>query len=254
VNKQLNHNAPHTLTSARVSLGLTGPAIPTRERLRFQFDHALARDAVHAQLDTAQLRRALEERNLPSLTVSSAAGSQGKPDRATYLRRPDLGRTLSPESRTLLDQHSATTPDLVFILADGLSALALERHAIPVLDALYPELDRGWAIAPIILATGARVGLGDEIGQLLRAQLAVVLIGERPGLSSPDSLGVYITFQPRIGRTDADRNCISNIRSEGLSYSAAAARILFYLQEAMRLQSTGVSLKEGTTTPSLPGW
>jgi ethanolamine ammonia-lyase small subunit len=173
-----------------------------------------------------------------------------------YLRRPDLGRTLSSGSRSLLEQcasENSTSPDLVFILADGLSSLALERHGIPLLDELLPRLDPTWITTPVIIATEARVGLGDQIGQILRARLAVVLIGERPGLSSPDSLGAYITWQPCAGRTDAERNCISNIRSEGLSYAAAASRILFYLQEAMKLRLSGVGLKEGSASPALPG-
>jgi len=246
----------NSLTSARISLGLSGSAIPTREHLRFQLDHALARDAVHAQLDVPQILGGLQHRGLKTLTVSSAAReAHGKLDRGAYLRQPDLGRTLSPDSRALLEQHttaSSIAPQLVFILADGLSALAIERHALPVLDALLPNLntsDHG----PVVIAGAARVGLGDEIGQILQAGLAVVLIGERPGLSSPDSLGVYITWQPRVGRTDAERNCISNIRTEGLSYSTAADRILFYIREAHRLQTTGVALKEGHSKPELHG-
>lgn len=244
-------SALRTLTSARIGLGLTGPTIPTREHLLFQLDHALARDAVHAQLDVPAIRRALDQRSLTNLTVASAA-SPGKHDRATYLRRPDLGRTLSPDSRRLLEQHASanpTPPDLVCILADGLSSRAIEHHAIPLLDALAPRISLG----PFVIATGARVALGDEIGQILGARLAVVFIGERPGLSSPDSLGVYVTWQPRVGRTDAERNCISNIRSEGLSYTTAATRIVFYVQEAQRLQSTGVALKEGSGGFALPG-
>ena len=241
-----------SLAHARISLGCTGSAIPTHEHFRFQLDHALARDAVHAQLDVPQLRRALDERGLPSLAVASAA----QKNRATYLRRPDLGRTLSAESRALLERRvadSEITSDLAIVLADGLSALALERHAMPLLGELIPGLHAAWTIAPVILATGARVALGDEIGLLLGAQVAVVLIGERPGLSSPDSLGVYITWQPRVGRTDAERNCISNIRSEGLSYSTAAERILFYVREAHRLQITGVALKEDHSRSELRG-
>ncbi len=250
MSNELEH--PRSLTSARTSLGLTGPAIPTREHLRFQLDHALARDAVHTQLDVSALAHGLQQRGLESLVVSSAA--QTTQDRANYLRRPDLGRTLSTDSRRLLQEHAqhaaaiSAPPDIVFILADGLSAFALERHALSLLDELLPQLAPGpLALGPVIIATGARVALGDEIGQLLCARIAVVLIGERPGLSSPDSLGVYLTWQPHPGRTDAERNCISNIRSEGLSYFAAASRILFYLHEGRRLQTTGVALKEGTS-------
>jgi ethanolamine ammonia-lyase small subunit len=253
----VEQSSPSALTAARIALGLTGPAIPTREHLRFQLDHALARDAVHARLDVPAIQRDLQQRSIESLSVYSAASqSLTASDRGLYLRRPDLGRTLSSGSRSLLEQcasESPTSPDLVFILADGLSSLALERHATAVLDELSPRLDPTWITAPVSIATEARVGLGDQIGQILRARLAVVLIGERPGLSSPDSLGAYITWQPCAGRTDAERNCISNIRSEGLSYAAAASRILFYLQEAMKLRLTGVGLKEGSAGPALPG-
>jgi ethanolamine ammonia-lyase small subunit len=253
----VEQSSPSALTAARIALGLTGPAIPTREHLRFQLDHALARDAVHARLDVPAIQRDLQQRSIESLTVcSSASQSLTAVDRGLYLRRPDLGRTLSSGSRSLLEQcasENSTSPDLVFILADGLSSLALERHGIPLLDELLPRLDPTWITTPVIIATEARVGLGDQIGQILRARLAVVLIGERPGLSSPDSLGAYITWQPCAGRTDAERNCISNIRSEGLSYAAAASRILFYLQEAMKLRLSGVGLKEGSASPALPG-
>ncbi len=248
MSNELEH--PRSLTSARTSLGLTGPAIPTREHLRFQLDHALARDAVHTQLDVPSLVRGLQQRGLESLVVSSAA--QTTQDRANLPSPPrpwpNSQPQLTPSPRSQRAAAISASPDIVFILADGLSAFALERHALSLLDELLPQLAPGpLALGPVIIATGARVALGDEIGQLLRARMAVVLIGERPGLSSPDSLGAYLTWQPRPGRTDAERNCISNIRSEGLSYSAAASRILFYLHEARRLQTTGIALKEGTS-------
>lgn len=227
------------LTPARISLGLTGAAIPTREQLRFQLDHALARDAVHTELDVSLLLRGLAERNLPAITLRSAA-----PDRKAYLRRPDLGRRLSKASREQLQE--APSSEIVFLLADGLSALAVERHALPLLDATLPLL--GSDRATILIATQARVALGDEIGERLGAKLTVMFIGERPGLSSPDSLGVYITWMPQTGRTDAERNCISNIRTEGLSYADAAHRIAFYLREAKRVEATGIALKD----PELP--
>jgi ethanolamine ammonia-lyase small subunit len=230
-----------TSTSARLSLGRSGPSIPTHEQLSFQLDHALARDAVHAQLDTNLLVRGLQERNLEPIMLQSAA-----PDRRTYLSRPDLGRTLNADSTELLQRRSAQPLNVIFILADGLSALAVERHALPLLDATLPLLTSSPSLIPII--SQARVAIGDQIGQLLFACLTVLLIGERPGLSSPDSLGVYITWDPRPGRSDAERNCISNIRAEGLSYAAAAARISFYINEAQRLQATGIALKD----PALP--
>ena len=220
-------------TSARVDLGRAGHSVPTRELLDFQLAHAKARDAVHTALDVRLLTAELREKNLEFVTLASAA-----PDRATYLRRPDLGRRLSDESRERL----TGTYELVFVIADGLSALAVHRHAVPLLSQIVPKLD--WRIAPIAIVEQGRVGIGDEIGELLKAQLSVVLIGERPGLSSPDSLGIYLTWQPRIGRTEAERNCISNIRAEGLSYAAAAQKLLFFINEARRLKLTGFGLKE----------
>lgn len=230
-------------TSARISLGQTGPSIPTREQLSFQLDHALARDAVHAQLEVTTILRGLEQRGLRALALESAAG-----DRRTYLRRPDLGRMLHPDSAQILQHHAcdlAPSPEVVFILADGLSALAVDRHALPLLDATLSLLSPlPYTLGPVVIVTQGRVAIGDEIGQRLGAKLSVLLIGERPGLSSPDSLGVYITWEPRAGRTDAERNCISNIRDAGLSYSDAAARIAYYLHEAQRLQATGIALKD----------
>jgi ethanolamine ammonia-lyase small subunit len=239
-------------TSARVSLGQAGPAIPTREQLRFQLDHALARDAVHAQLDVTAMLQGLEQRKMECLALRSAVASEPGGDRQLYLRRPDLGRTLHPDSRETLLQSAAGAvkdPDAVFVIADGLSALAVERHALPLLDAFlditkrFPPAEQ-WSIGPVCVVSQGRVAIADEIGELLHARLSIMLIGERPGLSAPDSLGVYITWNPRPGRTDAERNCISNIRHEGLSYADAAQRIAFYMNEAKLLQATGVALKE----------
>ena len=220
-------------TPARVDLGRTGHSVPTRELLDFQMAHARARDAVHAALDVRLLAAELRERNIEFVTLASAA-----PDRATYLRRPDLGRRLGVESRDRL----TGTWEVVFVIADGLSALAVHRHAVALLTHVLPKLD--WCVAPVAIVEQGRVAIGDEIGEILGAQLSVVLIGERPGLSSPDSLGVYLTWQPRVGRTDAERNCISNIRAEGLSYPAAAQKLLFLMNEARRLKLSGVALKE----------
>jgi ethanolamine ammonia-lyase small subunit len=235
------------LTSARLSIGNASPALSTHDELRFQLDHALARDAVHAALDVPLLERGLRERGLTALALRSAAGN-----RAEYLRRPDLGRTLSENSRIALEQIAAeqTNPSkILFILADGLSALALERHALPLLDATFPLITNHLPLISVV--TNARVALADQIGQILSAQITVLFIGERPGLSSPDSLGVYLTWQPRPGRTDAERNCISNIRAEGLSYAEAAHRIAHYIAEARRLQTTGISLKDPDGSPVL---
>jgi len=241
-------------TPARVGLGRAGPAVPTSAQLRFQLDHAMARDAVHAHLDVPALLHALQQRKLESIALESAVtAAPGQDPRQLYLRRPDLGRALHPESAQALQQLAATThqdPDIVFIIADGLSALAIERHALPLLDATINFLgpDQG-RLGPTSVVTQARVAIGDEIGSLLHANLTVTLIGERPGLSAPDSLGVYITWRPRPGCTDAERNCISNVRHEGLSYAEAAQRILFYLNGAKQLQATGVQLKENTALP-----
>jgi ethanolamine ammonia-lyase small subunit len=219
-------------TPARVELGRTGHSVPTRELLDFQLAHARARDAVHLPLDATALAIEL---NFPYLILESAA-----PDRAAYLRRPDLGRQLSVASRARVSPGDF---DVVFVIADGLSALAVHRHAAPLLQVVMPNLGQ-WRVAPIVIAQQARVAIGDEIGELTGATLSVVLIGERPGLSSPDSLGVYLTWKPKTGRTDADRNCISNIRPEGLSYPAAARKLLFLMNESRRLKLSGVYLKE----------
>jgi ethanolamine ammonia-lyase small subunit len=241
-------------TPARVGLNRAGTAVSTKEQLRFQLDHALARDAVHARLDVPALLYALQQRKLESLVLQSAAiAKTGEDARQLYLRRPNLGRTLRPESAQTLQQLSANTsenPDIIFIIADGLSALAVERHALPLLDATIDRLSSGQdRIGPICIVTQARVAIGDEIGSLLHAQLTILLIGERPGLSAPDSLGVYITWQPRPHRTDAERNCISNIRHEGLNYAEAAQKIAFYINAAKKLRCTGIGLKENAGLP-----
>ncbi|MGA3046228.1 MAG: ethanolamine ammonia-lyase subunit EutC [Terracidiphilus sp.] len=230
------------LTPARVALGRTGVSLQTRDLLDFQRAHAQARDAVHARFESAALVADLAELcQCPILLLHSAAG-----DRPTYLQRPDLGRKLDEPTRSLLANAAGVdgaSCDLALVVADGLSALAIERHALPLLKELLPRLE-GWKIAPVCVVEQGRVAIGDEIGLALAAQISVVLIGERPGLSSPDSLGAYITWAPRPGRTDAERNCISNIRAEGLSYAQAAAQLGFYLAEARRRQLTGVALKE----------
>jgi ethanolamine ammonia-lyase small subunit len=215
-------------TPARVALARTGHSLATEELLRFQLDHARARDAVYFELDTAAI-------TLPHALVRSAA-----PDRATYLRRPDLGRSLATESRALLPRGDY---DAAIVIADGLSAPAVHHHAMPLLTALLPRLS-DWRLAPLTVALQARVALGDEIAEALGARMAVVLIGERPGLTSPDSLGIYLTWDPRRGRVDAERNCISNVRTEGIGYELAAHK-LQSLMEASRLRRlSGVALKE----------
>lgn len=216
-------------TPARVALSSRGSAWSTADLLRFQLDHARARDAVSSELDPLSLP-------FPNITLASEAR-----DRKTFLLRPDLGRRLAAASRSLL---SPGPFDLVVVVADGLSAKAVEQQAAPLLDALLPRLEqKGWRLAPTYTVRQARVAIGDDIGQAVEAKLSLVLIGERPGLSSPDSLGAYLTWGPRPGRTDAERNCISNIRPEGLTPPAAAELLLLLLDRANSLRLTGIGLK-----------
>jgi ethanolamine ammonia-lyase small subunit len=219
-----------SFTIARVALGRTGNSLPTAALLRFQLDHARARDAVYAGLDPRELPG-------PHVLVHSASS-----DRRTYLRRPDLGRVLSDDSRGQLLRGEY---DAAVIMADGLSALAIQRHAAPLLDALMPLLaEEDWRMAPLTVVLQGRVAIGDEIGERLGARLVVLLIGERPGLTAPDSLGIYVTYDPRPGRTEAERNCISNVRPEGLPYALAARKLYFLMREARARKLTGVALKE----------
>ena len=225
-------------TPARIGLGRVGDAVPTAELLRFGWAHASARDAVHAQPDLAALAQQLAALGWITLQVKSRAG-----DRATYLRRPDLGRQLDEEDARRL-QAAPGGCDVCIVIGDGLSAQAIERHAAPLLAALKPLLPADWRLAPLAIASQARVALADEIGERLGARLSVMLIGERPGLSSPDSLGIYLTFDPKRGRSDAQRNCISNVRTEGLPPHAAAARLAWLMRESLRRALSGVALKD----------
>lgn len=230
-------------TDARIALGRTGHALPTAEVLRFQFAHALARDAVVQPVDFAPVAAGLQALGYGVEYLHSRT-----PDRATYLKRPDLGRLLDEPSRVRLDElrPGLWNPEVVVVVGDGLSAFAVERHAIPLLAAAGPGLTAaGLTVCPtVFLARQARVALADEVGEALGARLAVILIGERPGLSSPDSLGIYLTFAPRRGRQNAERNCISNIRAAGLPYELAACRLTWLAREALRLGLTGVDLKD----------
>jgi ethanolamine ammonia-lyase small subunit len=229
-------------TRARVALGRTGDALPTARELEFRAAHAAARDAVHQPLDPAVVRAALPDVEL--LEVHSAA-----PDRATYLQRPDLGRQLA--AGTELPRSGA---DLAVVLADGLSPRAVHEHAAGLVTALLERLP-GWSVAPLVLAHQARVALGDAVGEALGARAVVVLIGERPGLSSADSLGVYLTWAPRPGRADSERNCVSNVRPpHGLSYAQAADTVAALLGAARELGASGVVLKdEGPALPAGAG-
>ena len=230
------------VTQARIALGRAGQALPTAALLDFQLAHARARDAVGAAFDTAGFSAAIGGRAV--IEVASRA-----PDHATYLQRPDLGRRLAEGGKL-----TAGGEEVAIIVGDGLSATAVQAHAAPLLQALFDRL-RGWRIAPVILARHARVALGYEIGALLGVDFVVMLIGERPGLSAPDSLGAYLTWQPRPGRLDSERNCISNIRPpHGLSYARAADSITWLMTEARSRRLTGVVLKdESEASGSGPG-
>jgi ethanolamine ammonia-lyase small subunit len=231
------------LTPARIALGRTGTSMPTSAQLDFQYAHAQARDAVHLPFDSAGLSSQLAERGRASLRLHSAAT-----DRNSYLQRPDLGRKLSDESAQTLRDYALANPggvDLAIVVADGLSALAVHRHTLPFLARMEDQIvNDGWSVSPVILVEQGRVAVADEIGELLGAKMVVILIGERPGLSSPDSLGLYFTYNPKVGLTDAYRNCISNVRLEGLSYGMAAHRLLYLMREACRRQLSGVNLKD----------
>lgn len=241
-------------TSARIGLGRAGDSLPTEALLAFQLDHARARDAVHLPFEAAAVGAQIAAAGHEVIDVHSDAEN-----RAVYLRRPDLGRRLSARSRWLLERRAEGGEgyDVVFVVADGLSALATHRHAAPLLLATAAALGGlGWRVAPIVVASQARVALADEVGELLRAEQAAILIGERPGLSVADSLGVYLTYGPRLGRSDAERNCISNIHAQGLSYEAAQATLIYLMSAARRLRLSGVELKdnrgEADTAAQLP--
>lgn len=244
-------------TAARIALGRAGASLPTAEWLRFSLAHAQARDAVHLPLDGLRVQRELQALGFAVCAVRSAAG-----DRATYLRRPDLGRRLSAEGVAALNALPAEAPqsDVAVLVGDGLSARAVQAHAAPLLAEMRPRLEaEGLALGRVVLAEQARVALGDEVGALLGARAVLVLIGERPGLSSPDSLGAYLTWAPRPGRSDAERNCVSNIRPEGLPYALAAHKIAWLLAGARRLGASGVALKDESdrqplaAPPGVPG-
>ncbi|MFP6862489.1 ethanolamine ammonia-lyase subunit EutC [Pseudomonas sp.] len=238
------------LTPARIALGRAGTSMPTRAQLDFQFAHAQARDAVHLPFDHGALAAGLAHQHRQSLLLHSAAK-----DRDTYLQRPDLGRRLSHESVELLGQHRENNPDgydLAIVVADGLSALAVHRHALPMLERISEQAQaENWSLAPVVMVTQGRVAVADEVAELLGAKMVVILIGERPGLSSPDSLGLYFTYAPKVGLTDAYRNCISNVRLEGLSYAMACHRLLYLMREACRRQLSGVNLKDEAEVPLL---
>lgn len=236
-------------TPARIALGRAGSSLPTAEVLRFAAAHARARDAVHVALDADALARDLRAIGVAPLHVASQAGS-----RAEYLRRPDLGRRLRADDLQHLRNAAAGPVDLVVVLGDGLSAPAVQQHAVPTLAAVRQALQAASAPvrwAPVVVATQARVALADDVGAALQARAALILLGERPGLSAADSLGAYLTFDPRPGRTDAERNCVSNIRPEGLPPAQAGGRLAWLLGEALRRRLSGVGLKDDSASARL---
>ncbi|WP_111637395.1 ethanolamine ammonia-lyase subunit EutC [Marinomonas shanghaiensis] len=239
----------NAFTDARVGLGRSGISVPTKHLLAFQLAHAQAIDAVHTQLDSKALAKALVEQDwakdwtkhcAPLLLHSRAT------DRATYLQRPDYGRRLDDASANILDEHRDSTSqnyDLAIVVVDGLSSLAVEQNTLPFLQALSGYI-KSWNIAPVCFVEQGRVAIGDDVCERLNAKCVLVLIGERPGLSSPDSLGLYLTWGGKVGYTDAYRNCISNVRPAGLVYQEAARKAFYLLNEARTLKLSGVKLKD----------
>ena len=253
-------------TAARIALGRSGVSLPTAAQLDFQMAHAKARDAIHQTLDVEALRNALHDGLQADISgaADSIALCSAAETRDIYLQRPDFGRRLNTASRTALQSLQAqrpdqtVRPDLAIVIADGLSALAIEQNALPFLNAVMPSLRAAhWTLAPLAIVSQGRVAIGDEIGERLNAKAVVVMIGERPGLSSPDSMGLYLTWSPRVGLTDESRNCISNVRPAGLPYQEAASRLQYLLTQAHSRQLSGVLLKDETVTAdaqhSLPG-
>lgn len=229
-----------SLTSARIALGRSGGSVPTRELLAFELAHAQARDAVLSHFDAERLATEIASLGVGTILLHSAAGSRDE-----YLQRPDLGRQLADACRETLTRNAADKVDLAIVVSDGLSAQAAARQAVPLLRALVPLLlQEQWKLAPIAVVRFGRVAIEDEIGELSRATLALILLGERPGLASPDSLGAYLVYQPRRGRNDAERNCVSNIRPEGLPPDAAAATLFYLLTESRQRRLSGVALKD----------
>lgn len=228
-------------TAARIARGRAGHSLPTAALLRFQTDHAQARDAVYSGLAIEALKYQIDKYlSLPVFQLNSQANT-----RSQYLQRPDLGRTLSQESRQMLTTHQETANDICFVITDGLSADAVNQHALPLLRILVPMLhQKSWKIAPICLVQQGRVAVADEIGVLLKSKIVLILLGERPGLSSPDSMGAYITYQPQLLLTDERRNCVSNIRPEGMDFQWAANKISYLLQEMTLKKLSGVNLKD----------
>lgn len=232
-------------TDARIALGRVGDSLPTAAHLQFQLAHARARDAVHLPLDYQLLQRQLAEFRLPMLMLASQAH-----DRACYLQRPDLGRLLDEKSQAQVSRYQEGQKqgyDIAIVLTEGLSSLAIDANAHALLSELLPALsERGMSVAPLCLVKQGRVAVGDPIGEALQAKLVLILVGERPGLSSPDSMGAYLTYQAKVGTPDSKRNCLSNIRNGGLSAVEATKRLMYLIDQASKRNYTGVELKDET--------
>lgn len=237
-------------TAARIALGRAGGSLPTAELLRFSLDHAEARDAVYAELNPSELENSVAGLGLATVQVETLAA-----DRMTYLRRPDLGRRLDEASRLQLEAAGDDSQhfDLSIVVADGLSAQAAQRYAAPLLGTLVPLVTDGFTIAPIAIARQARVALQDEIAVILRARSSVILLGERPGLHAPVSLGAYFVYAPKVGTTDERRNCVSNIRDDGLPPATAAQTLFYLITQGLQGRISGVHLKDERRSPVLPG-
>jgi ethanolamine ammonia-lyase small subunit len=229
-----------SFTRARIALGRVGSSLPTTEVLDFGLSHAMARDAVHLALDVDALETHIRELGWDVVRVHSKA-----PDRQSYLIRPDWGRRLNDDSCHQLNIQKPSAPiDFMIVVGDGLSSLAVERHVVPLIAEVKKIVPAEWQMGAVVIASQARVALADEVAELMGARMVAMLIGERPGLSSPDSLGVYLTYNPKVGCSDADRNCISNVRPEGLNYTAAAKKLVWLAKEATHLKISGVALKD----------
>ena len=234
-------------TESRIALGRAGGSMPTKPLLKFQLDHAGARDAVASELNVFDIENQLKQMGLSCVQLSSRAQN-----RAEYLKRPDLGRLLNEHSKTVLKEPTKKAPDVAIVAADGLSALGVNSQFIPFLHCMIPLLhDKNISYSPVCLVTQGRVAIADEIGEHLGCKLVFICIGERPGLSAPCSMGIYMTYAPTSGKTDESRNCISNIRTHGLSPEIAAQKLLFLIEQSIKLKLSGVYLKENTDL--LPG-
>jgi ethanolamine ammonia-lyase small subunit len=230
-------------TYARIGLGKVGVGIPLKEVLAFRTAHAAAKDALFAPFETKEIEEKLGALGLQRITLYSEAS-----DRTTYLQRPDLGRKLDPTSKYLLEVHATSQvvqPEVVIIVSEGLSAKAVNQHAVPLISLLQKKGNpAGWVLGPVVLLHKGRVAASDPIGEIMGAKLVLMLIGERPGLSSPDSMGAYLTYQPQVGLTDERRNCVSNIRPAGLPYAFAADKLFYLISESLRKKISGVGLKD----------